>query len=247
MLLKKVCSLVVSVAFFANPQFAAYAQSPDFSQLPTNGWDSSRISQAVLNNVNETMRNYGLRKHAGQLTASDVDMAAISMKTTLDYFQEIGYLDILEKKLLDNEQAFLDYHPNDEFIQSFQKKLAEQGIQVDPSRIRSTFDPDYGVRQQFLTTVRSQGLYKTGLKSVELFRSHELQIVSQLAGAAKLSVHSRQITAHVIPAMGGLLGMSDIYWACVGAAVIGIASGCTVTAFACQAAVLACTLCATSC
>lgn len=137
----------------------------------------------------------------------------------------------------------MEYHPAEEYIQSFQKGLATQGIQIDSARVRSFLDPDYSTRQQFLAMVKRQGLYKTELEFVEQFRAHELQFVSQSSrGAGGPFAHNPQTAARIVPAHS-----DDAYWACVIAAGVGVASGCTVTLFACEAAVLACGVCAATC
>lgn len=217
-----------------------FAQSdPDFSHPPSSGWDSFKLSQAVLTNVNKGVRNYALKKQADHLTASDVEIAAASMKTAIDHLQEIGYNAALEKRIFDNEETFLNYHPSDNDVQSFQKALATQGLQVDGSRVRSSMDPDYEARQQFLSTVKRQGLYKTELAAVEDFRTQELQSVAQL-----LSSPSRSFARNPSNARFVLAKLSSSCKACGVSAAIGLGSGCTITGFACEAAVLACGLCA---
>jgi len=53
------------------------------------------------------------------------------MKTAYDHFQEIGYTAAVEKKILANEDAYLNYHPSQAYIQSFEKQLAAQGFHVN--------------------------------------------------------------------------------------------------------------------
>jgi hypothetical protein len=240
---KKVISLVISAALVAAPETVVFAQSDaDFSHSPTSGWDSSKLSQAVLTNVNQSVRNYAQKKQSGQLMASDVEIAAASMKTTMDHLQEIGYNAALGKKILDNEEAFLNYHPNDDDVQLFQKALAAQGIQVDISRVRSTMDPGYEARQQFLSMVKKQGLYKTELEFVSQFRTQELQYVSQsLTNTGSHIAHHQMMTGRFVQTK-----LSYQAAACFVAAGVGLASGCTITVEFCVAGVILCGACAVS-
>jgi hypothetical protein len=233
-------SVVVSAALVTGSGAPVFAQpDTDFSRPPSGGWDSSKLSQAVLTNVNKGVRNYALKKQADQLTASDVEIAAASIKTAIDHLQEIGYNAALEKRILDNEEAFLNYHLSDNDVSSFQKTLAAQGLQVDVSRVRSSMDPDYEARQQFLSTVKKQGLYKTELAVVEEFRTQELQFVSQ-----SLVDPGRSIAIHQPRNGRFVLAMSRTCRTCLFTAAVGLASGCGITGFACEAAVVACGMCA---
>jgi hypothetical protein len=195
-----------------------------------------------MDNLNQAIRNFGLKKQAQQLTASDVDVAAAPMKTAYDHFQEIGYTAAVEKKILANEDAYLNYHPSQAYIQSFEKQLAAQGFHVNAARVRSFLDPDQNDRQRFLAMVKSQGLYKTEIQMVEQFRTEQMQFVSQSSvGADGQLARNHQTNGHVVRVM------SDWYWACLIAAGVGIATGCTITVWACTAAVLACGECAAVC
>ena len=231
-------------ALVAGPETVVFAQSDaDFSHPPSSGWDNSKISQAVLSNVNQGVHNYAQKKQAGLLTASDVEFAAASMKTAMDHLQEIGYNTALEKRILNYKEAFLNYHPSDDDVQFFQKTLTARGIQVDISRVRSSMDPGYEARQLFLSMVKNQGLYRTELEFVEQFRAQELQYVSQ-----SLTDPVRSIAHH--QSRNGRFVQTKLSYeaaACFVAAGVGLATGCTFTIFACEAAVILCGACAISC
>lgn len=212
----------------------------DFRFPPTSGWDSSRFSLAVQSNVNAALHNFQLKKQAGQLTTSDVDAVAVSMRTEFDHLQEIGFNAALEKKLLGNEEAFLDFHPSDSDLHSVQERLASDGIQSCLSGLRSSLDIDNESRLLFLALVKKQGLYKTELQLVEQLRSDQLQFVfqSNAGGGLQLTHGSRGMGGRVVRVI------STACQTCFVAAGVGIASGCTVTAPACGAALVACGVCA---
>lgn len=236
---KTVLSLVISVALVAGPETVVFAQSDtDFSN-PPSGWDSSKLSQAVQINVHESVRNYMQKKQMGLITASDVEVAAAAMKTAMDHLQEIGYNASLEKRILENEEAFLNYHPSDSDVQFYQKTLAVQGIQADISRVRSSIDPGDEARHQFLSMVKKQGLYKTELAFVEEFRTQELQYVSQTLTVPGSIAHHQPRNVRLMQT-----AMSSTCKICFVAAAIGLASGCTITMPACDATLIACAACA---
>jgi len=242
--LKKVLSIVVSAALVAGTETVLFAQQDaDLSHPPSSGWDSSKISQAVLSNVNQSVHNYVQKKQAGKLTASDVEIAAASMKTAMDHLQEIGYNAALEKRILENQDDYLNYHPSEDDVQSFQKTLAAHGIQIDISKARSSMDPGYEARQQFLSMVKKQGLYKTQLAFVEQFRAQELEYVSQ----SSTNIGVQFAHQHTMPGRLVRTKLSYEAAACLVAAGVGLASGCTLTVFACEAAVILCGACAVAC
>ncbi len=215
----------------------------DFSHSPTSGWDSSKTSPAVLDNANQAVRNYAAKKRSGHLTAADVEVAAAAMKTTFDHLQEIGLNDATEKKLLANQDAFANYHPGDKQIQTIQKNLASQGVQFSVSKVRTILDTQYADRQQFLTLVKNQGLYKTELQLVAQFRTNELQFVSESTGVG-VSLASHH------PKIGNPRVVRTMWYefaSCIIAAAVGLSTGCTITIFACEAAVLLCGACALAC
>lgn len=182
-----------------------------------------------------------MKKEAGTLTAADVEVAAASMKTAMDHLQEIGFNSAVEEKLLANKDAFLAYHPSDDDIQSLQQRLSSQGIPTDVSRVRSLVDLDYESRVQFLSLVEKQGLYKTELQLVEQFETEQLQYVSEKSPAVGLPMAQvKSQSGHLVRVVSYNSALS------LGAAGVGLASGCTVTIFACEAAVVLCGACAIS-
>ncbi len=231
--------LVALLTGYSSVSFAQHHQDSDFRFPPANGWDSSRYSLAVRSNVNAAIHNFQLKMQAGQLTASDVEAVAVSMKTNYDHLQEIGFNAAMEKKLLGNEEAFLNFHPSDSDLQSIQERLASDGIQSNVSGLRSALDIDNESRLRFLALVKKQGLYKTELRLVEQFRNDQLQLVSQS------NTHSGLRLTHGKPREGRVIRViSTACQTCFVAAGVGIASGCTVTGPACGAALVACGVCA---
>jgi hypothetical protein len=161
------------------------------------------------------------------------------MKTDFDHLQEIGFNAALEKKLLNNEEAFLDFHPSDSDLNSVQERLASGGIQTNLSGLRSTLDVDNESRLKFLALVKRQGLYKVELQLVEQFRSDQLELISQSnTGAGLQLTRGRPRNGRVVRVI------STPCQTCFVAAAIGIASLCSLTAPACGAALVACGVCA---
>lgn len=240
---RKLCSLVVSTALVIGPEAVACAQTStdaDFSHAPTTGWDSSKMSPAVMDNLNKVVTSYAQKKHAGKTTASDVEVAAAAMKTAFDHLQEIGFNKALETKLLANQEAFVDYHPSDADLQSWQKQFVAQGLSFDTARIRNTLDMDYESRLAFLSLVKTQGLYKTELQLVRDFRTQELQFVSTSSSGLGTSLANRQPQGgHEVRVMSYALAV------CLVAAGIGIGTGCAI-APACVTAMIACGACVLS-
>ena len=159
----------------------------------------------------------------------------------MDHLQEIGFNSALEAKLLANEDAFLAYHLSEEDIQSLQQRLAAEGINTEVSRVRSLLDLDDESRLKFLSLIRKQGLYKTELQFVEQFKTEQLQYVPESSsGIGSPMAQRKPMPGRLVPAV------SYNFALCLVAAGVGLGSGCTVTIFACEAAVILCGACAIS-
>lgn len=244
-LFTKACSIVLSVVIVLAPGAAVAQQSDsDFTRAPT-GWDSSKLSHSVLADADSAIIQYGRMKQAGQqLTSGDVEVVATSMRIYFDHLQETGFNKALEAKILANQEAFLDYHLSDSDLSTFQKTMATKGFKADATRLRNTLDPDYASRAQFLKMVRTQGLYQTELQMVQQFRTQELQYVSETAprgSGGKLVSSHHEMRARVVPVISWGFAL------CLVSAGVGLASGCTLTMPACDAAVIFCGACALAC
>jgi hypothetical protein len=142
----------------------------------------------------------------------------------------------LPHTLIANEAAYLNYHPTVETLREFQSRLQAQGVTKSIDQLRAVLDPSLAKRKQFMALVESQGLYKTELVMVKSFEKSQLQFATQVSG-------------HQFPraTLRTVASANEYYWACLIAAVVGISTGCTITAFACEAAVLACLGCSAMC
>ncbi|MGC8550217.1 MAG: hypothetical protein ACP5M4_11010 [Acidobacteriaceae bacterium] len=159
----------------------AFAQANVFGQLPATGWQKSMLSKAVLNDARQASIQAFVASQSGTLTPDVVENAAESLKVLFDHFQEIGLNAAMQKELLSNQKAFIDFQPSDSQIAAEELEFASEGMHVSDAQVRSVMDPSLEQRQQFLFTVQQVGLYRT-----------ELMLVAQLrARAEKLSAETR--------------------------------------------------------
>lgn len=170
---KKFLSLVISVALVTGTETVAFAQSSiNFSQKPADGWDNARLSNAVITNAQLAGQNYAKKKKLGKVTVADVQTAAFAMKTLFDHYQEIGLNDAIEKLILNNQDAFLNYVPSNSDLQTVQDQLRASGISISNDSLRSKFSEG---REQFLAMVQEKGFYNTELWYVQQFTDQETQ------------------------------------------------------------------------
>lgn len=237
--LSKLLAVICSILLIAIPTNIVQAQSDAIGQVPTTGWQSSKLSQAVVNDANRATEILLLHSQNGSLTASDLENAATSLQILFDHFQEIGLNAAIQKQILSNQDAFLNLQMSENQIATFQSRLSTNGVTVDTSRIQSFMNPTAEDRQQFLSMVKSVGLYQTELEAVAQLRTRAQNLASsESSSSEQLSRLSPRTTAHLVLVITAACG------ACFILAGIGLATGCTVTAAACGAGIGVCTVCA---
>ncbi len=232
-LVSVLCVMLVTIV----PSTEACAQTAQFGQLPSSGWETSKLSPAVMDDAEKAFDDLLLAEQSGNVTAAVVDNAATSLQILCDHFQEIGLNAALQKEILNNQTAFLSYHPADSQISAYQSKLITRGVNASSSRIWSAMDPDLASRQQFLRTISDIGLYQAELNVVAQLRAEARQLASAAAPVSEKLTKGASHSAHLVLATAACN-------ACFLLAGIGLASGCSVTGFACGAAVGTCTVCA---
>jgi hypothetical protein len=234
---KKVISVVISAALVAGPETVVFAQSDvDFSHSPNSGWDSSRLSKAVVTNAQLAVQNYAKKKQLGQVTVADVQTAAFAMKTLFDHYQEIGLNDAIQNRILNNKDAFLNYVPSDSDLQTTQNQFTAIGMSISNDTLRSKFNEG---REQFLTMVQQNGIYNTELWYVQQFADQETQNALQNPFRPEGVRANRSMPTDKVIRVK-FLGVSPVCWGCG----IGFVAGVTVAPEVLPATFLACVMCA---
>jgi hypothetical protein len=219
------------------PGREACAQADAFGQTPATGWQTSRLSQAVVNDANRAVETLIVARQTGQITAAMLQNAATSLRILYDHFQEIGLNAALQKQVLGDPDAFLNFHPNDSQVSAYLGKLAADGVTVPAAQVRIVMDPDTAMRQQFLSLIRSQGLYRAELQAVAQLQAQASELAASTS-ANRQSAHLARSSAHLMHVM------SAVCWSCFILFGIGMITLCTVTAAACGGALATCLTCA---
>ncbi|MFZ0661788.1 MAG: hypothetical protein WAM66_03785 [Acidobacteriaceae bacterium] len=232
----KLLALLCAALLVALPGNETWAQTNQIGQAPTTGWQTTKLSQAIVNDANRAVETLIVDNQKGRVTAADVVSAATALKMLSDHFQEIGLNAALQKEILDNQDALMDYQLNDSQMRTFQSRLALDGVNVDAARIQSVMNPTLNERQEFLSMVRTTGLYQTELEIVSELRGEAQQLSASEASGAQSArlTHS----AHLV------MVMTAVCKICYIAAFIGLATGCTATVEFCAAGVATCGTCA---
>ena len=180
-----------------------------------------------------------LHSQAGQRKASDLENAATALKIPFDHYQEIGLNATLQKQFLNHQNQFLNFHLSDNQVSAFQAKLATSGVNVDASAIRSHLNPDLQDREQFLSMVKTIGLYQTEMDAVA-----ELHAKAETLATQQASMSTSRLSS-LSPDMAAQLELVTAACdSCFLLAAVGLATGCTLTAAACGAGIGTCTVCA---
>lgn len=206
-LLAVICCMLF-VLFTAN---IAFAQTSVFGHLPENGWQKSKLSQAVLNDAEQANIQMLAARQSGTLTSDVAENAAESLKVVFDHFQEIGLNEAMQNKLLSNQKTFFDYHPNSSQIDAVESKLAAMGLHVSDSQVRSVMDPSLEERQKFLSTVQSVGLYQTELMLVAQLRARAEQLSVETNVGEQLG-HLSTGSARLVEVITPVCGSCFIIW-----------------------------------
>ncbi len=230
---QKLVTIVCASLITMFPMNRAQAQTGGVCQSPS-GWQSSKLSQAVVKDARQAMLNVLIANQSGRLTASVLENAATSLQVYYDHFEEIGLNAAVQKQILANKEAFLDFHRTDVQVQEQQSKLASQGINVSISELRSAMDPGFEQRQAFLSMVESIGLYQTELQFVARIRAE----AGQLAPSEDQLSARRMFSRKWHPIRAGACAL------CYVSAAVGLATGCIVEPV-CWMAVGSCFACAT--
>ena len=228
----KVLAIVCSTLLVVIP---ASAQSDGFGQVPSTGWETSKLSQAVLSDANQAVEGLLAAQQSGHLTANVVSNAATALQMMFDHFQEIGLNTAIQKQILSNQQGFLNFHPSDAQVSEYQSELGSRGINVSLSRVKSVMDPSFEGRQRFLAEVQKVGLHQAELEVVSQLREQAQELASSASVSDRLTRSTNK--AHLVRVI------SAPCEACFILAGIGLASGCSVTGAACGAALGACLIC----
>lgn len=236
-LLTKLLAVICTVLIVVAPGSEMWAQADVFGQAPKSGWESSKLSHAVVNDANEAVEMLLLAQQSGHLTPAVLQNAATALQVLFDHFEEIGLNAALQKQILNNQQAFLDFHPSDAQVATYQAQLGSHGITASAERIRSVMDPSVEMRQEFVSTIKRIGLAQAELAVVAQLKEEAQSLSTSGASSVQLS-RMFSPTAHLV------LVMSASCAACFVLAGIGLASGCTLTAAACGAGIGVCTVCA---
>ena len=232
----KLSAILCAVSLLGFSESAAWAQTITFGQLPSTGWQTSKFSQAVVNDANQAVENLLIANQSGRLTASIVTSAATSMQILWDHMQEIGLNDALQKEILSNQEQFLEFHASDSEVNGYASRLASDGVNVSLDQVRSIMDPGPEARQEFLATIQSIGLYRAELQVIAQLKSVAQQLASEGAMNGQVSFHSSR-RAHLVRVM------SAACKACLILAGIGIPTLCIIEPI-CGAGIGTCLTCA---
>jgi hypothetical protein len=232
----KTLALLCSALLTTVPVNNAVAQSTLFDGPPATGWQSSKLSEAIVNDANRAVETLVIANQNGQLTASIVENAATSLQILWDHYQEIGLNSALEKELLNNQQTFMNIHPSDTQIGAYQSKLLLHGVHANVSQLRSIMDPSPETREQFLATVAKVGIYQAEMAIVAQLRA-QAQELSSSGSTVLLSSRMNAPRGHEVL-------IASACAACFVLAGVGLATGCTITEIACAGAVGTCLSCA---
>lgn len=234
----KLLAIICAFLLTGVPGSEMWAQANTFGQLPTTGWQTSKLSQAVVNDANQAAEILVLHSQTGKLTSSDLENAAASLQILFDHYQEIGLNAALQKQILNNQEAFLTFQMSDSQIATYQSRLASDGVNVSASRIQSAMNLNLDEKQQFLSVVEAAGLYRVELGVVAELRAQAQQLAASENSGVQSSRLSSTTKAHLV------LVISKSCEACFLLAAIGLATACTATAPACGPAIGVCTVCA---
>lgn len=238
-ILTKSIAIICAALLIPLPGSVAWAQGSVFGHEPESGWQKAKLSQAIVNDADRAVENVITANQAGRLTASDLDIAATSLQILWDHFQEIGLNDALQKEILNNQEEFLQFHPDDAQVAAYSSHLFSHGVRVSSSRLQSVMDPDFEARQEFLSTVQRVGLYRAEMAAVAQLREQARQLNESVNSGRELPMrYAPQRAPHLIRVMTPVCG------ACFILAGIGLASGCTLTVAACGASLGTCLTCA---
>lgn len=236
-IVSKGLSVICAALLVGVPVQRTSAQTDFTGRLPANSWQSSKLSQALLNDANLSVERLIVANQSGQLTASEVEDAATSLQILWDHFQEIGLNAALEKELLSNQDLFMDTHLNDAQVESYRSQLALQGVHVTADQIRSVIDLGPQERQNFLSMVQRVGLYRTEMALVVQLREKAQELRAGTV-AGPVASHGSRHAAHLVRVITPVCG------SCFILSAIGLATLCGVTAPACGAALGTCLTCA---
>jgi hypothetical protein len=200
----------------ASAQSSASAQFQGFGQLPATGWQENKLSPAIVNDANRALNELIVANQSGHLTPEILENAATSLQMLFDHLQEIGLNSALEKEILGNQDAFLNFHPTDNDIGLYHSRLQSQGVSVTVAKIRSVMDPDSSTRQQSLSTIAKIGVYQGELLAVAQLREQAQQLAANGAQGAQLTRMSPS-SAHLVRVMANVCKACIVLMAaCVG-------------------------------
>jgi hypothetical protein len=131
-------------------------------------WDSSRLSNAVLDHVAGEFGRVGRSiQSQGHKTASDVRTLAANASLLFSHFEEAGLNSILDQNLRECPEDALRFVPQEEHLRLAQRQMANLGLSVSLEQLRAIFSAPYEKKARALSEIQRLGIQGAANRLVE--------------------------------------------------------------------------------